>query len=210
MQQSAKTLAQPAGLHQIHTQSGNELTNVLDDMCAQDILISMKSTNPARTLDPFRSHYSILFAVLLVLCAFAGAARADDHFYGTVESINKNSVVVKTTKHSTDHAKIDASSNLTGHIVAGDWVYLEVETSGHVLVLRLEEHPAPRAGIIKEIKGEELFVRSGNDTENWNLKETTLLNGISRSDLKVGDEIGAKVYKNHNLAEVRLIKSGGK
>jgi hypothetical protein len=55
-----------------------------------------------------------------------------------------------------------------------------------------------------------LSVHSGSDIENWNLKQTTILNGVSRADLQVGDEIGVKLYKNHNLAELRVIKSGVK
>jgi aspartate 1-decarboxylase len=55
-----------------------------------------------------------------------------------------------------------------------------------------------------------LSVHSGSKVENWNLMETTLLNGVAAADLQVGDEIGVKLYKNHNLAELRVIKSGVK
>jgi hypothetical protein len=129
-------------------------------------------------------------------------------FYGTVESIDDSSVVVKTTKHSTDHGKIDADTKTIGSIKVGDWVFLEVKSSGHVKTLKLEERPAGRAGVIKEIHGIVLTVHSANRIEKWNLVETTLLDDVARGDLSPGDEIGAKLYKNHNLAELRVIKHG--
>lgn len=46
--------------------------------------------------------------------------------------------------------------------------------------------------------------------EKWNLTETTLTEGISASEVTLGDQIGVKLYKNHNLAEIRVIKRGVK
>ena len=42
--------------------------------------------------------------------------------------------------------------------------------------------------------------------ESWNKVETTL----GDRDVAVGDEIGVKVYSNHNLAYVQIIKHGVK
>src|SRR5271157_1441888 len=85
-----------------------------------------------------------------------------------------------------------------------------VETSGHVKTLRVEEVPAQRSGVVKEVRGIVLVVRSGNGEETWNVTPLTILTGIERGQFQPGDEIGARLYKNHNLAEVRLIKRGVK
>jgi hypothetical protein len=167
----------------------------------------------SRPLGTFKSQFRLdaLFWATIVSCFMvASVARADDHFYGTVEAFGDGNVVVKTTKHSTGHWKIDAATERTGSIEVGDWVFVEVETSGHLKTLRFEERPTAHAGVIQKIHEKVLSVHSGSDIENWNLTETTILNGVARADLKVGDEIGVKLYKNHNLAELRVIKSGVK
>jgi hypothetical protein len=153
---------------------------------------------------------ALFWAAILSCFLAASAARADENFYGTVESFGGGTVVLKTTKHSTGHWTIDATTKRTSSIEAGDWVFVEVETSGHLKTLRFEERPTPHAGVIQKIHDQVLSVHSGSDIENWNLKQTTILNGVSRADLQVGDEIGVKLYKNHNLAELRVIKSGVK
>ena len=140
----------------------------------------------------------------------ASVARVDEHYYGTVEGFGEGRVMVKTTKHSTGHWKIDAATERTGSIEVGDWVFVEVETSGHLKTLRFEERPTAHAGVIQKIHDKVFSVHSGPNIENWNLTETTMLNGVALADLKVGDEIGVKLYKNHNLAELRVIKSGVK
>jgi len=149
-------------------------------------------------------------AALVVLLLCAAGSRAGEQFYGTVESYADGTLVVKTTKHSTDKSHVDSHTQVTGSIEKLDWVSVEVETSGHARVVKVEEHATPHTGVVKEIKGDVLYVRSGNDTLNWNLKDTTVLTDISRDEIKVGDEISAKLYKNRNLAEVRVIKSGVK
>jgi hypothetical protein len=178
-------------------------------------LASMNTFNEhfSGPLGMFKSQFRLaaLFGAAIVSCFLAAsAARADENFYGTVESFGGGTVVVKTTKHSTGHWTIDATTQRTGSIEAGDWVFVEVETSGHLKTLRFEERPTPHAGVIQKIHDQVLWVHSGSDIENWNLKQTTIMNGVSRADLQVGDEIGVKLYKNHNLAELRVIKSGVK
>lgn len=153
---------------------------------------------------------ALCLTTFLSFSLFASVARADDHFYGTVEGFGGGNIIVKTTKHSTGHWTIDAATEKTGSIEVGDWVFVEVETSGHLKVLRFEERPTPHAGVIQKIHKNVLSVHSGSDIVNWNLTETTILNGVTRADLNVGDEIGVKLYKNHNLAELRVVKSGVK
>jgi hypothetical protein len=149
-----------------------------------------------------------LFACFTAACLACSLAHAEGGYYGTVEGFDGNQVVVKTTKHSTGHWKIDAATHQEGSAQAGDWVYVVVETSGHVTTLRVEDHPTVHAGVIQKIHNQVLTVHSGPNIETWNLKETTLLDGVAAADLQVGDEIGVKLYKNHNLATLRVVKTG--
>jgi hypothetical protein len=70
------------------------------------------------------------------------------------------------------------------------------------------EKPAGRSGVVKEVKGEVLLVRSGSGQETWNVTPETMLSGIERGQFQKGDEVSAKLYKNHNLAEIALLKRG--
>jgi hypothetical protein len=154
--------------------------------------------------------HRLFLLTILSLFALAAIAQADDQFYGSVESFDGGSIVVKTTKHSTGNWKVDSATKVSVSVEAGDWVSVHVATSGHVQSLKFEERPTAHAGVIKEIKDNVLRVHSGPDMVNWNLTETTQFSGITRADLAVGDEIGVKLYKNHNLATVRVIKTGVK
>ncbi len=148
-------------------------------------------------------------ALSLFLAGFALCAE-EGHYYGVVESYGGGMIVVKTIQKSTGHWKVDSATRVTGSIAHADWVFVEVEKSGHVRVLRFEERPTPHSGVVKEVHGKVLSVHSGQNIEKWNLTETTITSGISDSDVTVGDQISVKLYKNHNLAEIRLIKRGVK
>ena len=154
-------------------------------------------------------HSMRLFVSMIVsLLLTCTAIRAQERGYGVVESYGRGMVVVRTNQKSTGHWKIDSATRITGSIAPGDWVFVEVERSGHVSILRFEERPTAHSGVVKEIQGKILSVRSGSSTERWNLAETTIASGISASEIQVGDEVAVKVYKNHNLAEIRVIKHG--
>ena len=153
---------------------------------------------------------AVFAAAALSFFLVQSAACADGEYYGTVESFGDGAVVIKTTKHSTGHWKVDDTTKVTSPVKEADWVFVKVETSGHVTNLRFEERPTIHSGVIQKIHDNVLTVHSGPNFEDWNLKETTILSGIARADLAVGDEIGVKLYKNHNLAEIRVIKSGVK
>ena len=153
---------------------------------------------------------SIFPAITLLILAGSALQAEEGHFYGVTESFGGGAIVVRTTKHSVGHWKVDSSSRVTGSIEPCDWVFIDVETSGHVKVLRCEERPTPHSGVVKEVHGHVITVHSGPNFEKWNLTETTATSGISADELTAGDEIGVKLYKNHNLAEVRLIKRGVK
>jgi hypothetical protein len=79
-----------------------------------------------------------------------------------------------------------------------------VENSGHVTALQLEEHPTGHGGVVKAINGVVLTVHSGNSMESWNVVKTTL----GDTGVAIGDDIGVKVYSNHNLAYIHIIKHG--
>ena len=135
-------------------------------------------------------------------------ARADSSFYGTVESFAGNEIVVRTTQNSIGRWKIDSKTRREGSFSVGDWVFAEVGAADRLKTLRFEERPIARTGTIQKISDRTLTVRTELIVETWNLKETTLTDGVSASDLKAGDEIAAKLYRNHNLATIRLLKRG--
>jgi hypothetical protein len=151
-----------------------------------------------------------LFAFsILSLCVMGSAlSAAETLYYGNVESYGGGQIVVKTTQHSTGTWKVDSATTVTGSVHKWNWVSAMVETSGHVQVLKVEESPTGHSGIVKAINGVVLSVMSGNAMENWNRVETTLGDGCSPSDVAVGDVIGVELYKNHNLAAIRIIKHG--
>lgn len=133
-------------------------------------------------------------------------AYAEPH-YGTVESFDGSQIVIKTLKHSTGHWKVDGHTKREGSIETADWVFADVTTSGHVTTLRLEDRPTPHAGVIEKIHDHVLTVHSGSKTETWNVNEAALLDNVTEADLQPGEEIGVKMYKNHNLATLRVVKA---
>jgi hypothetical protein len=182
----------------------------LDRICHADKSADMNKAHQhfSRSFGTFRRN--VRFYVCFAVAGLAGtlaAQAAEGSYYGTVEGFDGNQVVIKTTKHSTGHWKMDAATHQEGSFQTGDWVFAEIEASGHVRVLRFEERPTTHAGVIQKIHNQVLTVHSGPNLETWNLKETTLLEGVAAADLQVGDELGAKLYKNHNLATLRVIKT---
>ncbi|HET6440503.1 MAG TPA: hypothetical protein VFG59_20755 [Anaeromyxobacter sp.] len=146
---------------------------------------------------------SAVFALLA-----SGSVRAEEGYYGLVESYGDGLLVVRTTQHSVGHWRVDGTTRVTGSVAPLNWVFVEVERSGHVRLLRSEERPTTHVGVVKAVRGPVLTVRSGNSTENWNVTQETILPGPS--DFAVGDEVAVHVYRNHNLAEVRILKRGVK
>lgn len=158
--------------------------------------------------EPLKRKLLVSACLATAFFALSASAYADDSYYGTVEGFDGSELSVRTTKHSTGHWKIDDRTVREGSVRAGDWVYVNVATSGRIKIVRMEERPAERAGVIQKIDKQVLTVHSGPNYETWNLKETTLCDGVSAADLHPGDEIGVKLYKNHNIATLRVIKTG--
>jgi hypothetical protein len=151
----------------------------------------------------------LVFMLSAAMLFLSLAAYAEVKGYGLVESFGDGAIVVRL-ENSTGHWAVDKATKITGAVAVADWVYVDVETSGHVKTLKVEEVPAGRSGVVKEVKGEVLVVRSGSGEQTWNVTPLTMLSGIDRGQFQPGDEIGAKLYKNHNLASVTLIKRGVK
>jgi len=153
-----------------------------------------------------RIHRASLFTLVILSLFVTGTAfgASNGHYYGVVESYGGGQVVVKTTKHSTGTWTVDASTKVEGSIEKYDWVFVELGQGGHVAVLRFEERPTGHAGVVKQINNHVLTVHSGNSMEHWNLVDSTL----GDTAVAVGDEIGCRVYGNHNLAEITIIKHG--
>jgi hypothetical protein len=113
-----------------------------------------------------------------------------------------------TTAHSTGHWIVGPATQMEGpQPEPGDWVYVLVEPSGHIARLRFAERPEPRSGTISEVNGDTLTVQSGNGTEEWNVVETTRMDGVARGSFAPGEQIEARVYRNHNMADVRLLNA---
>ncbi len=155
-----------------------------------------------------RNHCASFFAcVILALSVGASAFGASEgHYYGVVESFDNGQLVVRTTKHSTGNWIVDASTKVEGSIVKYDWVLVELGRGGHAAVLRFEERPTGHSGVVKGVRDHVLTVHSGSKMENWNVTDATLGDGATR--VEVGDEISVKVYRNHNLAELSILRHG--
>lgn len=154
-------------------------------------------------------HPLSLLALIIPCLILAGSAlcATDGHYYGIVEFIGGGDVVVKTTEHSTGHWKVTVNTTVEGSIVKFDWVYVEMGKGVNVALLRFEERPATQVGVVESIDGGVVAVHSGSGTERWNIVETTL---GEKLHLAVGDEISVRVYGNHNLARIKVLKRGPK
>jgi hypothetical protein len=92
-----------------------------------------------------------------------------------------------TIKHLLKGAwTLDANSRVTGAIAQAAWVQANVETSGHIRNLRVEEQASAHTGMVQQVRGNILDVRSGNGVSNWNLVETTILDGVAATDFPTG------------------------
>jgi len=153
-----------------------------------------------------RIHSVSLLAGIILSLFLAGSAfgAGEGHYYGVVESFGSGQLVVRTTQHSTGNWKVGPTTKVEGSIARYDWVFVELGRGGHVALLRLEERPTGRAGVVKEVHNRVLGVHSGNSLEHWNVTDATL----GETAVDVGDEVSVKVYGNHNLAEIAVLKHG--
>ena len=142
----------------------------------------------------------------LLIAATSIAAADTKGYYGVVESYGDGKVVIRTKEKSVGTWTVDAKTKVEGKVEADDWVHADVEPSGHITKLVSEEHATAYAGVIEGVKGNVLTVKSANESRSWNLTPETAVRGAERGALKAGDNIKAKVYKNHNLAEVMFVK----
>jgi hypothetical protein len=146
------------------------------------------------------------FAAVAIVLTTASESSADRGYYAVVAYYAGGTIEIRTTAHSVGHWRVDGATRIVGGIAQGDWVFADVEPSGHVHFLRFEERPTVRSGVVVEVQGAALFVRSGTGAEEWNVVETTALIGIAPGQFRRGDHIGVKLYRNHNLAELQLIQ----
>ncbi len=156
-----------------------------------------------------RMNRVFVLALAAGLFLAAAGAFADVTGYGVVESFGGGKVVVRL-ENSVGTWTVDHATKVTGAVAIADWVYVSVEASGHVKALKVEEVPTSHAGVVKTVNGDVLLVRSGNGEQSWNVTALTMLDGIDRGQLQAGDEIAVRLYRNHNLATLRLVKRGVK
>jgi hypothetical protein len=145
--------------------------------------------------------------LVVVGCFLSSIAYADTKgYYGVVEAYGGGKVVIRTKEKSVGTWTVDTKTKVTGKVQVDDWVYADVETSGHVVKLKSEEHATGHAGVVKSVKGNVLTVESANTSVTWNMTPETAFRGVERDAIKAGDNISTKIYKNHNLAEITFIK----
>jgi len=134
-------------------------------------------------------------------------ATADQTFYGVVESYGNGEIVVRTA-NSTGHWKVDGGTRVAGTegFQPSDWVHVDVEPSGHLRALTFEERPTTFSGVVKTVSGAVLSVRSGESTYQWNIVPTTGFHGVEKGQVAAKDEVLVRVYRNHNLADLQLLK----
>ena len=155
--------------------------------------------------------HNVAAAAVAAALLLPAAARvvAGQGYYGVVDSYSGDQVTIRTDATSFGHWLVDQSTHLDGAPVPGDWVYADVDAAGHVSTLHILEHPVGYSGVVRSIRNTTLVVQSGQRTYQWNLAETTSLQGVDPAKLAPGDEVAVKVYRNHNLAELRLVKQAG-
>ncbi len=157
-----------------------------------------------------RSTVSKVLFIAGILMVVATAAFADVQGYGVVESYGKGQIVIHLADGSTGTWSVDKATAIKGGIEIADWVFADVEVSGHVKTLRFEERATRRGGVIKSVKGIVLTIHSGSTVENWNVTTATFLDGVDQNALVPGDELAFATYKNHNIATLKVVKTGVK
>jgi len=120
-----------------------------------------------------------MIVVAAVVFLSAAGLYAQVRALGVVQSYGNGSIVIGMAT-STGQWTVDASTQITGSIAVADWVYVDVEASGHVDILRFVERPAVRGGVVQEVRGNVLVVQSGNAAETWNVIPATILVGVQR------------------------------
>jgi hypothetical protein len=139
---------------------------------------------------------------LSLLCSAAGAGEG--HYFGVVESVDGGHLVVRTMKHSTGSWNIDSHTRIEGSIARYDWVSVELGRGSRIAWLRFEERPTSHTGVVREVHNRVLSVHSGRELERWNITDATL----GETAVAERDEISVKVYGNHNLAEITILRHG--
>jgi hypothetical protein len=157
-----------------------------------------------------RSTVSKVWFGVSLLMFLATAAFADTKGYGVVESYGEGKIAIHLADGSTGTWSVDKATAVTGAVEVGDWVFANVEASGHVKTLKLEERATKRGGVIKSIKGIVLTIHSGSFVESWNVTPSTVLVGVDKDALQAGDELAFSTYKNRNIATLKVVKTGVK
>ena len=145
-------------------------------------------------------------AVLALSSAISVQAAGGEKYSGLVESFGGGKIVVKTTSHSTGTWILDVNTKVVGNVAKYDWVTVELGKSGHAALVHFDERPTGESGVVKGIRNRILTIKSGSNFTDWNVTPETL----GDTTVAVGDEIKVKIYRNHNLAEITIIKHGVK
>ena len=147
---------------------------------------------------------ALCFAILSLLVVSRPAA-ADEATYGVVTYFDGHRAGVRTATFE-GHWQVDGATTITGPVQVNDWVYVNVASSGHIRVLRSEEHATQMTGVVRGVNGNVLVFASGNATQSWNIAPTTGFAGTVRGQVAIGDELRLAVYRNHNIASLTFIR----
>jgi len=143
---------------------------------------------------------------ILLLQALVTAAWAQQYHgeYGVFEGFAGGQATVRTATQEA-HFLIDQYTRFgNGSPSPGDWVHVEVDPYGRAVDFLIEEHPARRAATVDHLEGPMVVVRTNYGVEMWNDVVTTWHLGVAPGGLLPGDSIDAAVFRNRNLAYVRL------
>ncbi len=143
-------------------------------------------------------------ALLQALAAVPALAQEFHGHYGVFEGYVRDQAVVHTSREEA-HWLVDQYTRFgNGRPSPGDWVHVEVDSYGRAVDFVVEEHPARRSATVDHLEGPTVVVRTNYGVEMWNEVATTWRLGVAPGGLMPGDSIDVGVFRNRNLAYVRL------
>jgi len=143
---------------------------------------------------------------MLLLQALATSAWPQQYHaeYGVFEGFAGGQAGVRTATQEANWLVDQYTRFSNGRPSPGDWVHVEVDPYGRAVNFVVEERPARRLATVDHLEGPMVVVRSDYGVEMWNEVATTWHLGVAPGGLLPGDSIDVGVFRNRNLAYVRL------
>lgn len=150
-------------------------------------------------------HRVLGVAVLLQALATVPALAQELHGQkGVFEGFAADRMGVRTTHEEASWIVDQYTRFANGRPSPGDWVHVEVDPYGRAVEVLVEEHPARVSATVDHIEGRMVVARTNYGVEMWNEVPTTWHIGIAPGGLLPGDSIDVGVFRNRNLAFLRL------